>query len=272
MQNQSEKPEPKMITIDRVKAENFMLAIEQCVGDIKEQRALVDLLLESKNKELQKFQDDTIIKFNALIDATVNLKEKISATAGYEEYLMQRVENGRLTQEVALLQQQLEKEKAEISLFIRDITNTVTLRLTEMDSRVKELKTVDEIVEKDIAAFMEKIQDSTKKITDTADKQLTEISGEMQKSAKGEYAALKAQCVQFFTEYTDQCQKNLDAVKKQSLDFLKQCQNENKKLIEKVPVTNQNKISKKDTIILAVAGVSIIFNAIGVLFLRGVIG
>ena len=57
--------------------------------------------------------------------------------------------------------------------------------------------------------------------------------------------------------YTEKCQQHLDILKKQSIDFLKQCKVENKKLIEKVPVVANSKLSKKDAIIYVLAGVSI---------------
>ena len=56
-----------LITISKIAAEKFMLAIEECVGDIEEQKALVDRLVQSKNEELQGFQSETIETFNALI-------------------------------------------------------------------------------------------------------------------------------------------------------------------------------------------------------------
>ena len=57
--------------------------------------------------------------------------------------------------------------------------------------------------------------------------------------------------------YTEKCQQHLDTVKKQSIDFLKQCEVENKKLIEKVPAVANSKLSKKDVIIYVLAGVSV---------------
>lgn len=65
-EGQKHTPPANMITVDRVTAEKFMLAIEECVGDIEEQRELVDRLIASKNTDLELFQSDTIKKFNGL--------------------------------------------------------------------------------------------------------------------------------------------------------------------------------------------------------------
>ncbi len=57
---------------------------------------------------------------------------------------------------------------------------------------------------------------------------------------------------------TTKCQQHLETVKKQSIDFLKQCESENKKLVEKVPAVANSKYSKKGIIIYCLAGVRII--------------
>ena len=59
-----------MVTIERTKAENFLIVLEECIGDIEEQKNLIDKLIQSKNEELEGFQSQTISKFNALIEAT----------------------------------------------------------------------------------------------------------------------------------------------------------------------------------------------------------
>ena len=109
---------PDMVTIDRTVAESFMIAIEECVGDIQEQKALVDKLINDRRQDLVAFQSETIRKFNDLISATSGLKEKLKTTESYESYLEERVKNINLEKEVNMLQEQLYKEKAEFSQFI----------------------------------------------------------------------------------------------------------------------------------------------------------
>lgn len=246
-----------LITIDKAEAERFMLAIEECVGDIEEQKELVDKLIESKGTELEHFQSDTIKKFNALIDATNGLKEKISATESYENYLEEQIKNANLTKEVAMLEQQLQKEKAEISLFIRDISNTVSMKLGEIEIVVKELKSVDSIIEERITQFKNDMESEAGRYEKNAETRLDETGSHIQSVAESQISGLKAECDAMLKSYTDKCREHLEIIKKQSIDFLKQCEAENKKLIEKVPAVANTKYSAKDIIIYALAIASI---------------
>ena len=246
-----------MVTIERTKAENFLIVLEECIGDIEEQKNLIDKLIQSKNEELEGFQSQTISKFNALIEATSGLSEKIAATESYENYLAEQVRNANLSKEVAMLEQQLQKEKAEISKFIISTDNFITTRISDIESTVNELKSVNNIIEENIQKFKEELKNESSKAIAQAENQLTENSDALVKGASNQFKILREDCNTMLKSYTEKCQQHLDTVKKQSIDFLKQCEVENKKLIEKVPAVANSKFSKKDVIIYMLAGVSI---------------
>ena len=246
-----------MVTIERTKAENFLIVLEECIGDIEEQKNLIDKLIQSKNEELEGFQSQTISKFNALIEATSGLSEKIAATESYENYLAEQVRNANLSKEVAMLEQQLQKEKAEISKFIISTDNFITTRISDIESTVNELKSVNNIIEDNIQKFKEELKNESSKAITQAENQLTENSDALVKGASNQFKILREDCNTMLKSYTEKCQQHLDTVKKQSIDFLKQCEVENKKLIEKVPAVANSKFSKKDVIIYMLAGVSI---------------
>lgn len=250
-----------MVTIDRTKAEQFLIAIEECVGDIEEQKSLVDNLIKSKNEELQGFQSETIEKFNAIIQAMTDLAEKIKATESYENFLQEKVENANLSKSVAMLEQQLQKEKAEITSFIIKTDNFITVKIGEIQTIVNDLKTVDEMVEHSIQKFKDELQTEAKKYFADADKIMNETSDSFVNGAQTQYNSLKAECNAMIKSYTEKCQQHLETLKKQSVDFLKQCEAENKKLIEKVPAVANKKFSIKDAIIvvLAVAAIASTF-------------
>lgn len=239
-----------MVTIDRTKAEQFLIAIEECVGDIEEQKSLVDNLIKSKNEELQGFQSETIEKFNAIIQAMTDLAEKIKATESYENFLQEKVENANLSKSVAMLEQQLQKEKAEITSFIIKTDNFITVKIGEIQTIVNDLKTVDEMVEHSIQKFKDELQTEAKKYFADADKIMNETSDSFVNGAQTQYNSLKAECNAMIKSYTEKCQQHLETLKKQSVDFLKQCEAENKKLIEKVPAVANKKFSIKDAIIV----------------------
>ena len=246
-----------LITISKIAAEKFMLAIEECVGDIEEQKALVDRLVQSKNEELQGFQSETIEKFNTLIDATRDLSEKIKATESYENYLQEQVKNADLSKQVAMLETQLQKEKAEFSSFLIKTDSFLSMKVGELSEKVSELKSADEVIETNIQKFKDELKAESTKYTANADRTIEEAADSFVKGAGNQYESLKADCNAMLKSYTEKCQQHLDTIKKQSIDFLKQCEAENKKLIEKVPAVANAKFSKKDVIIYTLAGVSI---------------
>ena len=264
-QFQKENP-VNMVTIDRAKAEQFLLILEESIGDIEEQKALVDSLINSKNEELQSFQTETIEKFNSLIQATKELSEKIKATESYENYLAEKLENANLSKSVTMLEQQLQKEKAEISSFIIKTDNFITSKVNEILGTVSDLKTINEMVENQIQKFKEELQAESKKSIANADNQLEEASKSLVNGANVQYESLKAECNAMIKSYTEKCQQHLETVKKQSIDFLKQCEIENKKLIEKVPAVADRKISKKDVIIYILAVVAITSSIVQFIF------
>lgn len=238
-----------MVTIDRTKAEKFLLVLEESIGDIEEQKALVDKLIEGKQQELQKFQTETIEKFNTLIQATSELSEKIQATESYEDYLAEKLENASLSKSVTLLEQQLQKEKAEVTQFIYKTESFITLKIGEIEETVKELKNVDEIIEQKLKSFTEELKAESYKKLEEAELKIEQASESFVNGSANQYKSLKADCNEMIKAYTEKCQQHLETVKKQSLDFLKQCTIQNQKLIEKVPAVADKKLSVKDIII-----------------------
>ncbi len=256
-----------MVTIERTKAENFLLVLEECIGDIEEQKNLVDTLIKTKNAELQGFQSETIEKFNALIEVTSDLKDKIEATDSYENYLQEQIKNANLSKEVAMLEQQLQKEKAEITSFIIKADNFITMKIGELTETVNNLKTVDTAIDQNIQKFKEELQAEARKYNSSADTVINEASESLINGAKVQFENLKAECNSMLKSYTEKCQQHLDTVKKQSIDFLKQCESENKKLIEKVPAVADKKISKKDILIFVLSALAII-SVLGQLYIK----
>jgi len=243
----------QMITIPQANAENFLIGLAQTLNDVQDLKEIVNTLIDSKNTELDRFRDETITKFNALIDSTSSLKEKIDIAGTYEKYLEERIKNGNLASEVALLETQLQKEKAEISLFIREVTNKIDNCVIGIGNKIDELQSADDIIKKSIAEFKEETEKVSSSYTESADQKLAEISKQLLANSKNEYEILKGQADGMIKAYTEKCQVHLETVKKQSIDFLKQCELENKKLIESVPSVKDKKFNKKDFIVYSLA-------------------
>ena len=245
----SEKQGAKMVTIPQAESEKFLIALAETLDDVQDLKEIANSLITSKNSELEHFRDDTITKFNALIQSTTELKKKLDTAESYESYLEERVKNANLSAEVAALEMQLQKEKAEVSIFIQTMTRSMDTCTSEIHAKITELKSADEIIKNSIKNFKEETEKASTNYMNEAEKKIAEVSTTLLANSKNEYEILKTQSSDMIKAYTEKCQAHLETIKKHSIDFLKQCAAENKKLIESVPGVKSKKLSIKDMII-----------------------
>ena len=238
-----------MITVPQAEAEKFLIGLAETLEDVQDLKEITNSLITSKNSELEHFRDDTITKFNALIESTTDLKEKLDTAESYENYLEERIKNANLSAEVASLEKQLQKEKAEVSIFIQTMTRSMDTCTSEIHAKITELKSADEIIRNSIKEFKEETEKASTNYMNEAEKKIAEVSTTLLANSKNEYEILKTQSSDMIKAYTEKCQAHLETIKKQSIDFLKQCAAENKKLIESVPGVKSKKLSIKDMII-----------------------
>ena len=262
-----EKPDARMITIPQAEAEKFLIGLAETLDDVQDLKEVANSLITSKNSELEHFRDDTITKFNALIESTTDLKEKLDTAESYENYLEERVKNANLSAEVAALEKQLQKEKMEVSIFIQSMTRSMDTCTAEIHAKITELKSADEIIKDSIKEFKEETEKASSSCMNNAEKKIAEVSTTLLTNSKNEYEILKAQSADMIRAYTEKCQAHLETIKKQSIDFLKQCAAENKKLIESVPGVKNKKFSIKDMIIYGMS-VAAIASMVAQMFVR----
>lgn len=253
----TEKQGAKMVTIPQAESEKFLIALAETLDDVQDLKEIANSLITSKNIELEHFRDDTITKFNALIELTTDLKKKLDTAESYENYLEERVKNANLSAEVAALEIQLQKEKAEISIFIQMMTKSMDTCTSEIHAKITELKSADEIIKNSIKEFKDETEKASTNYMNEAEKKIAEVSTTLLANSKNEYEILKTQSSDMIKAYTEKCQAHLETIKKQSIDFLKQCATENKKLIESVPGVKSKKLSVKDMIIYGMSVASI---------------
>lgn len=252
----TEKQGAKMVTIPQAESEKFLIALAETLDDVQDLKEVANSLITSKNSELEHFRDDTITKFNALIESTTELKEKLDTAESYENYLEERVKNANLSAEVAALEKQLQKEKMEVLIFIQTMTRTMDTCTAEIHAKITELKSADEIIKDSIKEFKDETEKASTSYLNEAEKKIAEVSTTLLANSKNEYEILKAQSSDMIKAYTEKCQAHLETIKKQSIDFLKQCAAENKKLIESVPGVKSKKLSVKDMIIYGMSVVA----------------
>ncbi len=257
---QKEKPflseKESFVTINQAEAKRFLEGLSESLSEIDSFKEYVSNTLTMKLREIENFENSTVKTFNSLVDSVSELKENIKVAGNYEAYLEERISNANLNKEISMLELQLNKEKAEITIMLGEISETVRTSISKMETKVSELKSADTLIEDSIQKFSDETHNSFSSYSKEAENKLEEIGTRLMAISENQQNAVKIKCEQFLKEYTEKCQSHLEIVKKQSLDFLKQCSDENKKLISKVPSVANGKISKKDIIIYIIAGLT----------------
>ncbi len=257
---QKEKPflseKESFVTINQAEAKRFLEGLSESLSEIDSFKEYVSNTLTMKLREIENFENSTVKTFNSLVDSVSELKENIKVAGNYEAYLEERISNANLNKEISMLELQLNKEKAEITIMLGEISETVRTSISKMETKVSELKSADILIEDSIQKFSDETHNSFSSYSKEAENKLEETGTRLMAISENQQNAVKIKCEQFLKEYTEKCQSHLEIVKKQSLDFLKQCSDENKKLISKVPSVANGKISKKDIIIYIIAGLT----------------
>lgn len=257
---QKEKPflseKESFVTINQAEAKRFLEGLSESLSEIDSFKEYVSNTLTMKLREIENFENSTVKTFNSLVDSVSELKENIKVAGNYEAYLEERISNANLNKEISMLELQLNKEKAEITIMLGEISETVRTSISKMETKVSELKSADTLIEDSIQKFSDETHNSFSSYSKEAENKLEETGTRLMAISENQQNAVKIKCEQFLKEYTEKCQSHLEIVKKQSLDFLKQCSDENKKLISKVPSVANGKISKKDIIIYIIAGLT----------------
>lgn len=246
------------VTINQTEANKFLAGLSESLSEIDSFKEYVSNTLILKLKEIESFENSTIKMFNSLVDNTKELSDKIQIAGNYEEYLKKQLENAELTKQISILELHLNKERSEINLVLNKISEDVENSISIMQSKISELKVANDVIEQSIQHYSQETESSFKSYKEKAEQTLEKIASNAMDSSQEHQEALRIKCDTFLDEYTKKCRQHLETVKKQSIDFLKQCEEENKKLIKKVPEISNKKISIKDIIIYVIAAITII--------------
>lgn len=258
-----------LITINQATAETFIMALQDSLNEIEEFKGYVSTKIFNKFSELEKFENKTVELFNSLLDSTKELSKKINTKETYSDYLESQIENRDLSKQVLMMQSCLNKEKAEISIFIQDISKIIESTTTSINNKISELKNINDIIEENVKKIEEKFSSNYESITKKTVEQLDEyenkhdqtiidLNKKLLDATSSSENAFKAKCDELITKYTEKCQSHLDKVQEASISFLTQCKTQNENLIKKVPsIEVKNSISKKDKLIFFVGFISI---------------
>ena len=214
--------------------EKAIIELSEELANLSELRDSIEHSFENKTATDDKFQSEVTAYFNSLRKQFEEFNEKFTREIDYRSQLEEKIKNNELRGEIYLLQRELEEERAKITKTLDEINKVVKDNMLTVSDKCRELKSADTQIEEAISKFR----------TDSMS------------ASENEYKALKVQCETMLRNLTENAQKTLETVKKTSIDFITQCEKENKSLIGKVPVV-KGKLTLESWIV-------IVFGCVGI--------
>ncbi len=214
--------------------EKAVIELTEELSNITDLREALEHALASRNAADDNFQQSVVGYFNSLQKKFDEFSERLAHEVDYGRELEERIKNADYSRQVLLLEKELQEERAKIAIFIGEISDLVKEKMWLVEEKCSELKSADDLIKEAIMKFR----------TDTFS------------ATENEYKALKVNCESLLRSFTEDAQKTLEAVKKQSMDFISHCESENKNLIRQVPGI-KGKLGFESWLVLALGCVGI---------------
>ena len=288
---QIEDSKSSMITMQESKAEAFIQSMEQCITDIATYKDLIEKNVNSEISQLSSYRTDTLEKIQSLLTATTELNGKIGNVRNYEEYLRSELEQDTLKRDKTSLELHLIEQENKITKFIQDMTTSTSNSIAKLsgevtnaniavknvvaklDVKITELKSVETVITESLQSFEKAVTDKVELIAPQQKELLNSLESKVEKltsdtsqsfvdGSTNQFSKLKQQAEKMIDDYTKQCQKNLDTIKTESIEFLKSCQKQNNEIIKKIPYRDSGKYKLKDWILYAVCVCTLFFSVL----------
>ena len=193
--------------------EKAVIALSEELANVSELKDALEQSLNDKNVADDEFQSEVTAYFNSLRKQFDEFNEKFSREIDYARELDLKIQNNEYRGQIYLLEKTLDAERAKITIALDDITEAVKEKLRLVSDKCLELKSADNLIEESIMKFR----------------------SDSMSASENEYRALRQNCEAGLRLFTENAQKTLETVKKRSVDFITQCEKENKALIKNVP-------------------------------------
>jgi hypothetical protein len=216
--------------------EKLMINISGYLSELSELKPVFEESISLKNDSNKNLLQEFRTLIGTMTDHFDELKENLECEVKYSRELALKGELYEKKHEISILESKLIETESRIDVFINDVKKFMTEKINNMDETVKNLKSEDEKIEESISRFNEKASSA----------------------AISEYSILKSQSENLLKSFTKKCQEDLEILKKKSIDFLKECEAQNKEIIGRIPKVNTNKYSLKDILLFIVSGLGIV--------------
>lgn len=236
VQQKSEKirREQEMVDPDN---KQLLSELNGSIEELLELKPLIENLLEDNHNTIEAEKKNLIECLGEMQREFNNLKEQLDCEVDYTRELTAQVQNYELKKNNTMLQNSLLNTENKINSFVTNLDEYMKDKISEIENSISSLLTVEDAIDQSIARF-NKVASS---------------------NATNEYSVLKSQAEGLLKSFTKQCHKDLEVIKEKSLDFLKECEKENKDIISRIPKVNNNKYSMKDYLLFGICAVTILF-------------
>lgn len=207
--------------------EKAIIELSEELANLSELRDFIEHSFENKTIEEDKFQGEVTTYFNLITKKFEEFNEKFTHEIDYNRELELKIQNNEYKGQIYLIERELNEERATITKTLDEINKVVKENLLTLSDKCRELRSADNLIEESIMKFR----------------------GDAIAASENEYKTLKMQCEKMLKTFTDNAQKTLETLKKTSLDFITQCEKENKSLIGKVPVV-KGKLTTENWIVI----------------------
>ena len=207
--------------------EKAVIELSEELANLSELRDSIEHSFENKISADDKFQSEVTSYFNLITKRFEEFNEKLTHEIDYNRELELKIQNNEYKGQIYLLERELNEERAAITKTLDEINKVVKENLLTLSDKCRELKSADNLIEESINKFR----------------------GDAISASENEFKALKMQCEKMLKTFTENAEKTLETVKKTSIDFITQCEKENKSLIGKVPVV-KGKLTAENWIVI----------------------
>ena len=266
------EPSKPLMTVNQAKAEKYLIELQNATLEIKEFFAMAEEELQNKTEALNNYYK----LLNSLLDSINKLDVKIKAYDNFESYLEEKVKNNDLSREVLLLEQHLERTQTDVSVFMKEIKNSVESTMADISIIVNNLKSEDQLIEDKLASFnssiiqsvnneMEKMDESIIKIKEDITQWTSDASKTWNVETETLFVKTKKDIGAMLSDFQNTSNKVLVELQDKSVSFLKTCSVEYRKLIDKIPGIN-TKLSKVDKVQFIMLGILIFTQCLFLIF------
>ncbi len=193
--------------------EKAIMELSSELANLTELREAIEQSFDEQNLRDDKFQTEITQYFNSVTKKFEEFNERITREIDYNRELDLKIQNNEQQGTIYLLQKQLNEERASITKILDELSSVVKNSLNQITDKCRELKSADTLIEESIMKFR----------------------GDSFAASEGEYKALSLKYEKELKNFTENSSKTLETVKKTAIEFIKQCEKENKELIKKVP-------------------------------------